>query len=87
MVYFCNLFYPILSLQFLVFNPVHLIRFVPQAFFAVGFIILKIAVKPGDLAIPFKREDMGSHSIQKPAVVADDDGASNKIFKSDFQSA
>jgi len=40
---------------------------------------LKITFAPMDIAIAFKRQDVGRQAIQKPAVMADNNSTANKI--------
>src|SRR6476661_7921719 len=44
----------------------------------VGFVVLVVAFEPHDLAVAFEREHVRGDAIEKPAIVADDDGAAGK---------
>jgi hypothetical protein len=58
-----------------------------QAFFAIGLVFGPVAGKKNHLAVAFKCQDVGGDAIQKPAVMADDDGAASEVFKGLFQGA
>src|SRR5207245_915547 len=51
-------------------NPVRTIRFLAEPLPPVGLVLAVIAFEPHDLAVPFKRQDMGRDAVQEPAVVA-----------------
>ena len=58
-----------------------------EAFLALGFVGLVVAVAPDDFAIAFEGEDVGGDAIEEPAVVADDDGAAAEVDQGVFQGA
>jgi len=58
-----------------------------QSFLSVFFIFGIVAVKEKYLAFAFKRQNVCADSVQKPAVVADDDDASGKTLQCIFQRA
>ena len=59
--------------QRLVADAVRLIRFGTQASPAVGLVIGVIALEPDNLAVTLEGEDVGGNSVEKPAVMGDDD--------------
>ena len=52
-----------------------------QATFFVGFVFGIIAVEKFYFRVAFKRQNMRGDSVQKPAVMADDDGAAREVFQ------
>ncbi len=56
-----------------------------QAAVAILFILAPVAGEPEDLAIALKGQDVGSHAVQEPAVVADDHGRATKVQQRLFQ--
>ena len=73
------------ALDRLVFDAVRLVGIGPQAPFAVGLVIGKVAGKPANLAVALKGQYMCGDTIQKPAVVRDHHGTAGKITKRLFQ--
>src|SRR5690349_22028139 len=65
--------------QRLVFNAVRLVGFGAEATAAVGFVIGVIALEPFDAAVALEGEDVRRDTVEKPAVVADDDGAARIV--------
>jgi hypothetical protein len=68
-----------------VFNPMRLIGSGSLACFPVCFIFGVVAVKKEALTLPFKGQDVGDDAIQKPAVMADDQGTSAEKLQGFFQ--
>ncbi len=64
-----------------------LIRFRAEANLALLLVGLIVAFVPDGFALPFKGEDVGGDAVQKPAVVADDDGAAAEVEQSVFEGA
>jgi hypothetical protein len=52
-----------------------------ESSFVVFFVFRIIAVEEKDFALAFKRQNVRADSIQKPAVVADDDNAAGKVLQ------
>jgi len=70
-----------------VFNPMRLISFRSQPFLSVFLVIRIIALKPDYLGIAFKSQDVCGDPVEEPAVMADNDCTTAKIFKRLFQGA
>ncbi len=68
-----------------VLDAMRLIGRSSQAGLPVGFILGIVAVKKKTLTFPFKGQNVGNDSIQKPAVMADHQGAAAKILQGFFQ--
>lgn len=51
------------------------IGFRAQAAVLILFVVREVPVKPADLTIAFKGENVRGDSIQEPAIVADNHGA------------
>ena len=66
--------------QLPVLNPMRLAGGGAHSAFAVFFVFGIIAVKKQYLAIAFKSQNMRADSVQKPAVVADNDNAAGKAL-------
>src|SRR5690606_26556579 len=66
---------PTALLDLAVLEASRLIRIFTHAPLAVLFIRLVVAFKPLDVAVTFEGEDVGSNTIQKPAIMADHYGA------------
>ena len=64
-----------------VLDPMRLPGRCTQTSAAVGFIVGIISLEPYDATVAFESENMCGDSVQKPSVVADDDGASGKILE------
>src|SRR5262245_56398652 len=64
--------------QRLVFDAVGLVGVGPEAPFAVGLVVLVVALEPHHLAVALEREDVGGDAVEEPAVVADDDHAAGE---------
>ena len=56
-----------------------MIRLGADAPATVGFVIAVVALEPDNLAVALEGEDVGGDSVEKPAVVGDDDRAAGKI--------
>ena len=54
---------------------------------AVGFVFGVVAIEEDDTAVAFKGENVRGDAVQKPAVVADDDGAAGEILSRLFERA
>ena len=54
---------------------------------AVFFVLRVVAVKPTDLALALKSENVRRHTVKEPAVVRDHDGASGEVLEGFFQGA
>ena len=48
---------------------------------------MEIAFEPFDMAVVFEGQDVGRDAVEKPAVMADDDGAAGEILQRLFQRA
>src|SRR5258707_11322887 len=70
---------PCLSRQLPVLDTVRLIGCGAEPALPIGFIVLIIALEPHDLAVAFEREHVRRDAIEKPAIVADDDGAAREV--------
>src|ERR1041384_8577993 len=77
----------LLAGQFAVANPVWLSGFLAHPFLPVCFVLAVVPFEPDHLAIAFEGQNMGRDSVQKPAIVAADDGAAGEIFQTLFQCA
>jgi hypothetical protein len=55
--------------QFLVFDPMRLIRIRPQAALSIRFVIGVIAFEPDGVTVALEGEDMGGDTVQEPAIV------------------
>src|SRR5262249_35073408 len=66
-------------LERLIPNPVRLIGVDAQAALAVGFVNLVIAFAPVDATVPLERQNVRGDPVEKPAVVADHDGAAAEV--------
>lgn len=63
------------------------IRIITQ-FFAAHFVVIGIrSLKPANLGIPLKRQNMRGNAIEEPAVVADHHGTTAEILNALFQRA
>jgi hypothetical protein len=71
--------------QLSVLDPVRLIGLFTDAFSPLGFIRLVVPFAPHRLAVPLERQDVGRNAIQKPAIVADDHGATTKVQETVLQ--
>src|SRR5579883_2783957 len=47
----------------------------------VGLIVLEVALEPLDVAVALEGEHVGRDAIEKPAIVADDDGAAGEVLE------
>ena len=56
-----------------------------ESFLFIRFILRVIAIEPDNFAVPLKSQDVGRDPVEKPAVVADDDGTTPEVFKGLFQ--
>ena len=57
-----------------------LVGILAQSRFAIRFVIRIVPLKPHHFAFAFKSQNIRGDAIQKPAVVADDDGAASEVF-------
>src|SRR4029078_4764635 len=78
---------PLLARELLVLDAMGNGGVGPQPAHLVLLVILEIALEPLYVAVDFEREYVGSDTVQEPAIVADDDGASRKILERLFQRA
>src|SRR5579883_546003 len=53
----------------------------------VGLIVLEVALEPLDVAVALEGEHVGRDAIEKPAIVADDDGAAGEVLEGLLESA
>src|SRR5262249_22398853 len=56
-------------------------RIRPQSPHLVLLVILEIALEPFNMAFALEGQDVGGDAVEKPAVVADNDGAAGEILK------
>ena len=70
----------------MVFDPVGLVCLHAETSFSVFIVFRVVAVKQDNPTVPFEGQDMGGDSIQKPAVMADDNDATGNIFYGLFES-
>src|SRR5476651_92192 len=70
-----------LAREFLIFDPVRNFGRDTEPALLVGFVILKIALEPLDMAVALEGEHVGRDAIEKEAIVADDDGAAGEILE------
>jgi hypothetical protein len=63
------------------------LRFFSQPALAVRLVVAVVPVEPDDLALSLEREDVGRDAVEKPPVVAHDDGASPEFQKGFFERA
>ena len=70
-----------------VLDAVRLIRGGAETCFAIDFVVGVVSLKPDDAAFTFKGEDVGRHTIEKPAVVRDHDSAAGEIVECFFESS
>ena len=52
----------------------------------VGLVLGVVALEIEDTPLPFEGEDVGTDTVEEPAVVADDDGTAGKGLKTFLQS-
>src|SRR5689334_18002009 len=72
---------PLSPRKLLILQPVRNDRVRAQPAHLVGFVILEVALEPLDMAVALEGEDVRRDAIEKPAVVADDHGASGEILQ------
>ena len=70
-----------------VLDPVGLISRRAEAGAAIRFVIGIVPFKPHDAALAFECQDVCRDAVEKPPVVADDDGAAGKIIERFFERA
>src|SRR5260370_15404009 len=73
--------------KLLVFDALRNNRLDAQPAHLVLLVVLVIAFEPLDTAVALESENVGGDAVEKPAVVADDDGAAGKILERLFQRA
>src|SRR5688572_14506865 len=71
--------------QFPIADAVRAVRFLPQPFLPVGFVLAVVALNPHRPAVSFKGQDMGRDAVQEPAVVADHHAAATEPLQSLLQ--
>jgi len=71
--------------QMPVFDPVRLVRGGAETRLPVPFVLGIVAVEPDHPALSLEGEDMGGDPVEKPAVMADDDGAAGKVLDRLFE--
>src|SRR5690606_20914253 len=81
---------PLLSLirlaaEPLVFDAMRDFRLRPEAALLVLLVILIVAFKQLHMAVAFKGKHMGGDTVQEPAIMGDDHGASGKIDERIFE--
>ena len=62
-----------------------LISFFAEPALPIGFVFAVVAFVPDHFAIAFEGHNVRSDTVEEPAVVAADDGATGKAFQSFFQ--
>src|SRR5881394_987648 len=67
--------------QLAIRDPMRPLRFNPQPLSSIYFVLGIVAIEKHDLRIAFERKDVRRDTIEKPAVVADHDGASGEVFQ------
>ena len=60
---------------------------ITEAFFTIFFIFGVGTFEEIDLRVAFESEDMGTDSIEEPAVVGDNDGATGEVIEAFFEGA
>src|SRR5205823_12754195 len=73
------------SCQMAILDAMRLVGCRAEPRLSISFVIRIIPLEPDHAAVAFKREDVCGDAIQKPTVVADDDGASGEIFERLFE--
>ena len=63
-----------------VFDAVGLVVCCAEAFFPVRLIFRVVPFKPKDLAVALEGKDVGSDTVEEPAVVADYQDTAGEIF-------
>ena len=76
-----------LTVKLLVFDALWHLRLGAQTAFPVFFIISVIALKPLNMAIAFKGQNMRCNAVEKPSVMAYHHRAAGKVFQPFFQRA
>src|SRR5262245_40323681 len=56
--------------QLLVLDAVGRVGVGAERLFPPGGVVLVVPLEPGDLAVPFERQDVGGDPVEEPAVVA-----------------
>ena len=62
-----------------VFNAVRSFSISAEPCSTVGLVLLIVALKPDDLAVALKCEDMGRNSVEEPTIMAYHDGAACEV--------
>src|SRR5947209_2065608 len=75
------------SRQLTVLDAVRLRGVVAESRAFVLFVVREVALEPDDAAVALEGEYVRCDAVEKPAVVADDDGAASEVFQSFFESA
>ena len=73
--------------HFSISNPVWLFGVPTEPLLAISFVFAVVPVEPCHSAVALEREDVGSNTVQKPSIVAADDGASTEPLQAFFQGA
>src|SRR5229473_2812744 len=76
-----------LVLELSIAYPVRLVGVGAKALAALSFVHLIIAFAPDRLAVALESEDVRGDAVEKPAVVADDHGATAEVQQGIFQSS
>ena len=59
----------------------------PKALPVRLFVALIVAFMPNNFAVAFEGKDVGSHAVQKPSIVTDDNRATTEVKESFLQGA
>src|SRR5437867_11414632 len=70
--------------EFPVTNAMGPFGFFAEALFAVRIILAVVPFEPDDFAVALEGQNMGCDPVEKPPVVAADDGAAGEILKPFF---
>ena len=71
--------------KFPVLDSVGLCGGFTESFLFIRFVLRVIAIEPDNFAVPLKSQDVGRDPVEKPAVVADDDGTAPEVLYGLFQ--
>src|ERR1700722_15252574 len=74
-----------LTRELLVFDPVRDGGIDSQAPLLVFLVFLEVALEPFDVAVAFEGQHVGGDAVEKPAIMADDDGAAGEILERLFE--
>ena len=64
-----------------VFDPVGLIGRDSKTTLSIRLILGIVSLEPDNVALPFKRQNMGGDPIEKPPVMADHNHRARKVFE------